>query len=135
MRLFFDTSALAKRYVKEEYSDTISGLFQEADEIAISILCIAEIISTLNRLKREKTITTPQYRNIKKQFENDLKDFYVCDVDPKSIQLSVELLEKYKLKAADSIHLANAILWKCNFFISFDKDQLSAAKKTGLKLL
>ena len=135
MKLFFDTSALAKRYVEEEFSSRITDLFIEADSVGISILCIAEIISTLSRLKREKKITAPQYRNIKKQFENDLKDFYVCDVDPESIQLSVQLLEKYKLRAADSIHLANSILWKCDLFVSFDKDQLIAAKEIGLKLL
>ena len=135
MRLFFDTSALVKRYVEEEFSERVFSLFQDADEIGISIICISEIISTLSRLKREKNITLFQYRKIKNQFENDLQDFYVCDINPHVIELSVSLLEKYKLRAADSIHLSNAILWKCDFFVSFDKDQLSAAKKTGLKLL
>ncbi len=53
MKVFFDTSALVKRYVNETGSQQVVEICQKADALALSIICLPEMISTLCRLVRE----------------------------------------------------------------------------------
>jgi PIN domain nuclease of toxin-antitoxin system len=39
-RVFIDTSALFKRYVLEDGTDTLTGILSEADEIAVSAITL-----------------------------------------------------------------------------------------------
>ena len=54
MKLFLDTSALAKRYIAEQGSDGVLRLCREAEQLAVSVICLPEMISTLNRLVQEQ---------------------------------------------------------------------------------
>jgi predicted nucleic acid-binding protein len=62
MRVFFDTSAFVKRYVDEPGSDCVQELCSRADQIALSVVCFPEMISTLNRLVRERKVSTQASR-------------------------------------------------------------------------
>ncbi|GAI32781.1 unnamed protein product, partial [marine sediment metagenome] len=62
MKIFFDTSALVKRYVDEPNSDRVIEICRQADRLILSIICLPEMISTLNRLLRENTISAEDYR-------------------------------------------------------------------------
>ena len=53
MKVFFDTSALTKRYVEELGSEQVRALCAEAGALGVSILVVPELISTLCRLVRE----------------------------------------------------------------------------------
>jgi len=55
MRVFFDTSALTKRYVEELGSEQVRALCAEADALGVSILVVPELISTLCRLASSLT--------------------------------------------------------------------------------
>lgn len=50
MNLFFDTSALIKRYIYEIGSHLVDNLFQQADSIYVSIITELETYSTLRRI-------------------------------------------------------------------------------------
>jgi len=54
MRLFFDSSAFAKRFIEEAGSQKIEELCQKASEVGLSVICFPEIISALNRRLRER---------------------------------------------------------------------------------
>ena len=61
MRTFFDSSAFAKRYVEEPGSRAVDSLCSHATELALSVVCIPEIISAMNRLMREGQLSRPNY--------------------------------------------------------------------------
>ena len=44
------------------------------------------------------------------------------------------LLEKNSLRTLDAIHLASALILKPDLFVSADKRQITAAKKSSLKV-
>ncbi|GBD88685.1 PIN domain protein [bacterium BMS3Abin03] len=134
MKIFFDSSALAKRYIDEEGSDKVEKTCRETDSFCVSIICLPEIISALNRLRREKILNKNQYRKIKKALINDLEDSDFYNLTPQVINHSIQLLEKYKLRAMDSLHIACALVAQPDLFVSSDQRQLAAAKKTGLKI-
>ncbi|PIW63819.1 MAG: VapC toxin family PIN domain ribonuclease, partial [Candidatus Omnitrophica bacterium CG12_big_fil_rev_8_21_14_0_65_50_5] len=108
MKIFCDTSALTKLYIREKESDVVVGYFEKSDEILVSVLCLPEIFSVLNRLKRERALSTPQYAELKKTILGHFEDFRICEITDEVIQTVCQLLESHPLKAADAVHLACA---------------------------
>jgi len=135
MKVFFDSSALAKRYINEKGSEEVEEICKSADELNVSIICLPEIISALNRLKRDKVINNRQYKRTKVSLINDLADAKLYNITPEVVTLSITLLEKNQLRAMDALHLACAIESHSDYFISSDKQQLKAAKNAGLKVI
>ena len=74
MRVFFDTSALTKRYVEEVGSEQVRALCAEADALGVSVLVLPELISTLCRLVREGRLSSEDYRSLKFAVQADLSD-------------------------------------------------------------
>jgi len=134
MRSFFDSSAFAKRFIEEEGSDEVDNICKKSTSIALSSLCVPEIISALNRRLREKYITRKEYTKIKERLIIEIIDAIIVNVVPEIISESIVLLEKNKLRTIVSIHIASALLWQPDIFVSSDKRQISAAKKSGLKV-
>lgn len=134
MRLFFDSSAFVKRFVAEKGSDEVETLCLNASVIALSSICFPEIISAMNRRLREKSITRKNYRLIKNRMIEEFEDIEIINIVPEVISKSVSLLEKNNLRTLDALHIASAIAWKCDLFVSADKRQIMAAKKSGLKV-
>lgn len=61
MRLFFDSSALAKRYVEEAGSPRIGELLAGAGHLGVSILALPEVVSALCRRRRESRLDRAHY--------------------------------------------------------------------------
>ena len=48
LNVFFDSSALAKRYIEEKGSDQVQAILSSASALAVSVICIPEIVSALS---------------------------------------------------------------------------------------
>ena len=53
MRVFFDASAFAKRYVEEQGSEQVLQWCDRSTELALSVVVVPELISAFCRLRRE----------------------------------------------------------------------------------
>ncbi|HSV43393.1 MAG TPA: type II toxin-antitoxin system VapC family toxin [Candidatus Bathyarchaeia archaeon] len=136
MRVFFDTSALAKRYVQENGSEQINKIFKNSShEFFVSILTLPEIFSAMSRLRRESRLTKKQYQEIKDALLREFDDFHVCDLTSEVVRQAVELLEKYTLRTLDAMHLACAVMIKADLFVSSDTQQIKAAKNLSLAVM
>jgi predicted nucleic acid-binding protein len=133
MHIFFDTSALAKRYIDEVGSATVAMILMNSTEIILSSICISELISAFNRLLREKKISKATYQELKRHFFDDLEQATVMALSTDIIKESIHCLERTPLRAMDALHIASAILANCDLFVSADQQQITAAKKLGLK--
>lgn len=133
MRVFFDTSALAKRYIEEKGSDEVERLCGEATALAVSMVAIPEIISALAPLKREGRLSPRQYRRAKEALGRDLEDVAVCQLTPAVIETAIQVLERFPLRAMDALHVACAIEWGSELFVSSDRRQLEAAEQLRLR--
>jgi predicted nucleic acid-binding protein len=134
MKLAVDSSSFAKRYVQEIGSDELDRLLGDASELAFSVVLVPEIISGLNRRLREHILTPIDYRAIKKQLLDDVSDATVLQITPSVVSRSVKLLEKNTLRALDSLHVACALEWRADLFITSDKKQVMAARNAGLRV-
>jgi predicted nucleic acid-binding protein len=132
MKLLVDSSAFAKRYVQEYGSEEIEVFLQRASELALCIILLPEIISGLNRRLRERILSVNDYRKVKSQLLEDVSDATVVQITPAVISHSVKLLENNVLRAMDSFHVACALEWQADLFVTADKRQLMAAKNAGL---
>jgi len=56
MKTFLDSSAFAKRFVDETGSDKVEETCAQASELGLSVICVPEIISALNRRRRERSL-------------------------------------------------------------------------------
>ena len=134
MNVFFDSSALAKRYVEETGSDRVYDILSSATSLTVSVLCITEIISALFRRRREQRLSQKQYISAKQALFVDIEDISVVNLTDQVIVRAVEILEKWPLRSSDSIHVASAAEWSAQLFVSADERQCGAARAYGLQV-
>jgi PIN domain nuclease of toxin-antitoxin system len=64
LNVFFDSSALAKRYINEKGSDRVQVILSSASALAVSVICVPEIASALCRRRRERKLSTKELQTI-----------------------------------------------------------------------
>ncbi len=133
MKTIFDSSAFAKRYVQEPGSEAVDALCMQATDLALSVVCIPEIISALNRRRRERALSSRQYRTAKESLFEDIRDAAIINLTPGVISTCTHILEESPVRAMDALHIACAIEWAADLFVSSDRRQVSAARKAGLE--
>lgn len=132
MKLVCDSSAFAKRYVLEDGSEILNHLLQRTAQLALCTIVVPEIISGLNRRRREKILSSDDYRTIKRHLMEDVHDSIVLQITPSVISHSIRLLETNTLRAMDALHIASALEWQAELFATADRRQLNAAQNAGL---
>lgn len=135
MRIFFDTSALTKRYVEEEGSEQVRALCAEADALGLSVLVVPELISTLCRLVREGRLSARDYRNLKSAVQADLSDADLCDLSQEAFEKTLHCLERHPLRTLDALHVGSALVYQPDLFVSADRRQAEAAGCEGLQVI
>ncbi len=133
MKLFLDSSAFAKRFVEESGSQDVEKLCSQATELGLSVICVPEIISALNRRLREKSLTRQEYARAKQRLSQDVRDAVIINLTPDVIQSSIGILETNPLRTMDALHIACAMAWEVDLFISSDHRQITAAITAGLR--
>jgi uncharacterized protein len=59
----------------------------------------------------------------------------VCNITVPVFGKAVSLLERHGLRTLDALHLACAIVWQADLFVSSDQRQVAAALKSGLRVI
>lgn len=134
MRVFFDTSAFVKRYIKEPGSDVVLQWCDQATEVILSGIAVPEVISSFCRLQRDGAITGVQYQQLKSLLMADIEDIAICDLTPLVLSHTIRSLENNVLRAMDAIHIGSALALGADVFVSADKRQLEAAASCGLQI-
>ncbi len=136
--IYFDTSALAKKYLKKEHGrgKVVELLESNPQHLVSSALTNLEITSALTRRQREIS----GFDKAMQSFSDDWESFIVWSIDDTLIASAANLIRLYKLKAADAIHLATACSIKGHIkdrllFVSSDQELLAAANKEGFLVI
>lgn len=134
MKIFFDSSAFIKKFIQEQGSTEVDDYCQYATMLGLSIICFPEMMSALNRKVREGNLSIENYLSIKKQIADDIEDIQIINLVPEVLEGSIALLENNALRSLDALHLSCAMTWNSELFISSDKRQVQAARKSGLQV-
>lgn len=135
---YFDTSALAKRYIHETGTEEVQRIFSRRDTFATSILAWAEFQALTARLVREGYLTKKQAPQLLKQFAQDYEALMVVSLTAEINARITQLVVRHPLRGADAIHLASATLLAESLslvFVCSDLRLLHAAESVGLKVL
>ena len=77
-RVFFDTSALMKRYLRHEKgTEQVEIILETTEEIIVAPTYYIEAVHVVGRLSREKKISTTQIGEITKEIGLDYEDFHI----------------------------------------------------------
>jgi predicted nucleic acid-binding protein len=137
VNVYFDSSALARKYVKEPGSDQIIALWRASSAVFTSALTYAEMVASLHRKRREVVIPAKTFERILASFRGDWQEFYCIEVSGTLHPVIDRLVATYPLRGFDAIHLASAFLVhekvpKGFAFACFDRQLLDAARQEGM---
>jgi predicted nucleic acid-binding protein len=135
MRVYFDSSAFAKRYIEETGTAEVLAWCERADELALSVIAIPELISAFCRLRREARLDDGQYQSIKRDLLTDIEDALICETTAAVIQHAVRALEAHPLRGMDAIHIGAALVCGAEVFLSADTRQCQAAAGLGIQVV
>lgn len=108
---YFDTSALAKRYVMEIGSFWIQGVIaqQSGQSIYTSVLTQPEIVSALQRRVREGSLEADKALALAQQVVAHMNQSYaLIAIAPPVIAQACTMLQRHPLRAYNALHLASA---------------------------
>lgn len=144
MRIFFDASALVKRYVPEDGTALVNELFDHLSlsQMTCTMLGILEIVSVLARKRNDGRIPQHLFAQALLELNREVleSDFSLVTVDNSLLLSALPLIVQHNINATDAIILRTClnlhatlveeseglILWSC------DKRLLRAAKQEGL---
>lgn len=140
MMIYYDSSALLKIYIEEEYSDFIRHYISKQQFNYISTLSFVEIHSVFSRLVNNSQISHDQLVFLKTSFNNDFKIFQQIPIDNSILERAAELTYHTNLRTLDSLHLATIEYLKSNsyedlLFACFDNKLIEAAITLGINIL
>ena len=138
MIAYFDTSALVKRYLRENDSDKVIELLNEADHIFGSIvLTQVEMVATFQRTVRMDAASPKLVAEVWQDFLEHWQSFTRLRIFAGTIERASENAWKYDLRGYDSLHLAAALLWQETLgtqitIATFDRELWVAGQKAGM---
>ncbi len=139
MIVYFDTSALLKRYVAEADSDAVTALWKKATKMAASQILYGELAAAFARRRRELPASAAALDQAQQMFRNDWTGIHRIPVDDEINRRVDELLTRHPLRGADAIHLASAVLLRdlsqdAVTFACADVALVKAARAEGLSV-
>src|SRR3972149_7177527 len=111
--VYFDTSALAKWYLNESFSDGVERYLQARGPVAISDLTVAEMRSLLARRRRGKQVDPKMENRVFSPFEDDIRRGFLIrhpmPATPAAGAVNlISTLPDVPLRTLDAMHLVIA---------------------------
>lgn len=147
LRIYFDASALVKRYTQETGTALVNEVFRllSPNQMTCATLGVVEIIATLVRKRNDGRLSSTLFAQAVDKFKAEVIDppeFALASVDDKLLLSALSLLARHNLNATDAIILRSVldfqrvvedmgdklILWTC------DKRLVRAARSEGVSV-
>jgi len=140
MTIYYDSSALLKIYIEEEYSAFVRNIISNHQINYISSLSFVEIHSVFSRLLNNSQISQNELLFLKLSFNNDYNIFRQIPINNQILKRAAELTYISNLRTLDSIHLASieylkSITEEELLFGCFDNKLIESAISLGIKIL
>ncbi len=137
---YLDTSALAKWYLNEPFSEEFEAFIQELPSAVISRLTVVEFRCLLARRRRAGEITKTIERRVYASFEKDisagfLEVYPVADEHLIAALGLISRLARHPLRTLDALHLAIAHGMHCQRLATADKTMADAGKAAGFEIV
>lgn len=138
--IYFDTSALAKWYLREVRSADVENYIQEHGPVDISDLTVVEMRVLLSRRRRERSIDPKTETKVYATFEEDIRQkFLICHSLPAgwaagAVNL-LSVLSDLPLRTLDALHLTIAKEIQTDILATADRIMAAGAKAMGFSVV
>ena len=139
MIVYFDSSALVKRYIAEPASAQVEALVAGADIAATSLITRAEVAAALARAVRMNWLAHDVAVRALKAFQQHWSVLFRLNIREATIERAEELAWEQGLRGYDAVHLASALLWQSGLsqpvtLATFDRQLWDAAQLVDLEV-
>jgi predicted nucleic acid-binding protein len=139
MIVYFDSSALVKRYLAEAASAQVGTLLAEAIVTGTSLISRAEVSAALAKAVRMNWLTHDVAGQLLRVFRAQWADLIAVEVTAAVVAQADALAWEHGLRGYDAVHLASALLWQNGLsetitLATFDKPLWAAAQLVGLEV-
>ncbi len=135
---FFDTSALAKRYISESGSQLVRGTLS-AHPAGVARITYAELAASVARAWRLTAITEAQRDAILARLARDFSRLNIVEIRAAVVGLVPDLVVRHPLRGYDAVQLATALTVRMSGqsveFWSADTALCQAAASEGLRIM
>jgi predicted nucleic acid-binding protein len=112
--IYFDASALVKRYSEEIGSNLVDDVFSHLNpsQLTCSSLGILEVVSVLVRKRNDSRLSKRSFQQAMIEFKSEIIDreeFSPVPVDDALLLAALELIAKHNLNATDAVILRSAL--------------------------
>jgi predicted nucleic acid-binding protein len=139
--LFFDTSALVKRYYDEPGTEFVDSLVTDDDtKVVLTSIAVIETVSAFRRKYNRDGISDNLLDDLLASFfEEALSEFLILPTEESLLGNSFELVLEDDLRTLDSLQLSAALSVSENVedfaFVGADKELVSVAESKGLETI
>jgi predicted nucleic acid-binding protein len=135
--VYFDASALVKRYVAEAGSAEVDRLITDAQAVGTGIISRAEVAAALAKAARVGLVTRAAAAKAITAFNADWEQLIRLQLSEPLAARAATLAWEHGLRGYDAVHLATALLW-CEMLgeavvvATFDRELWRGAQASGL---
>lgn len=138
MRAYFDSSALAKRYLPEPGAASVRAALRRGPPL-VSRITLAELLSATGRAAARGVIDLAHRDRIWDRIEADFRELDVIEVRPAVLKHVRRLVARHGLRGYDAVQLASAVASAAAgatiTFWSADAELVAAARAEGLRAM
>lgn len=136
MWVYCDTSAMAKRYVREPGRAAVMKALAR-HRVVSSVLLPVELHSAFSRRVREGTLAPTALSRLFERVAIDRQHWTLVETTTEVLAEAEALLEAHPLRTLDAVHVASARIFQRRMrvpviFVSADSRQVTAARREGL---
>lgn len=145
LRVYLDSSAIVKRYVKEVGSDSIKAVYKKTDAsgalLTFSLWNIGEVLGILDSYMKRKWINADDFASALDAFAGEtlrLAKLMMLEVVPLTFDLLSEawkIVLQYHVYEADAIQIVTAKNLDAAIFLSADQKLLEVAAKENMNAI
>ena len=138
MNVYWDTSALIKRYLAEPGTSEVLDLLGEASLSATVVGTRAEVAGVFSKAFSKGRLTEEQVKHGMREFRQDWPAYLRVRISETMIREADHLALQYSLRGHDAVHLSAALIWKDRIsdvihFATFDDNLWRAAGTEGFE--
>ena len=145
-RVYFDASALVKRYAAEDGTALVNAIFNQipAHQLTCGTIGVLEIVSVLVRKRNDGRLSPALFAQAMLELHQEIVDnvdFVISAVEDSLLIEALELIGQYNLNATDAIILKSCVQFQTAYanelviLCTSDKRLVRAAQQQGLTVL
>jgi predicted nucleic acid-binding protein len=138
--LYFDSSALVKRYVEEQGSSDVLDWMDDSELNGTVLVTRAEVAAAITRAVRRQVVSQEDARQFLELFHKEWHNFTRLPITEPLVARADTLACEHYLRGYDAVHLAAALNWQNLLelpvtLVTYDRELTLAARALGMATL